>query len=407
MSTQKGFFLSAFFLGITVLTLFLFSCSSDDEEDPIIEEEGEVVDEFPSEEGKDIIWVSNVDELMQTVESTKVGNKVVIIKDGIYELKNRLWLTGNDLIFRSESGNREDVILKGNGMDGNIGFVFSILGNNFAVKDISIGEVKNHGIQIHGEFNADNMHVRNVRFFNIREQMIKGTRDKNNTHENHTDSCIVENCLFEYTDGYAFQWYCGGIDVHHGVDWQIRNCTFRNIRTANGQLTEGAIHFWSGSENTLCENNTIYNCDRGIMYGLDNSVHIGGIIRNNMIQTTKDVGIYLCFASNARVYNNSVFTDSNYPNSIEYRFEATKDCEIVNNLTNKTIAQRNNGQAWVENNVEDALDSWFVNPSIADMHLKISPAGVVDKAIDLADVPKDFDGDKRPEGLSDIGADEK
>ncbi len=392
---------------IPIYSVFLFSCQNDHDDDLGIQPLEEDYDDFPGEEGKDIIWVSNVDELMQTVQSTKEGNKLVIIKDGTYVVKDRLWLTGDNLIFRSESGDREKVVLKGNGMDGNIGFIFSIAGNNFALKDVSVGEVRNHGIQIHGEFNADNMHVQNVRFFNIREQMIKGTRDRNNTYENHTDSCIVENCLFEYTEGYAFQYYCGGIDVHHGVDWQIRNCTFRNIRTANNQLTEGAIHFWSNSENTLCENNTIYNCDRGIMYGLDNSTHKGGIIRNNMIHVTKDVGIYLCYATGAKVYNNSIFNDSAYPNSIEYRFPETKDCEIINNLTNKPITQRNNGQAEVDNNVVNALDFWFVNPAIGDLHLKVLPTEVIDKALDLADVPKDFDGDERAEGTSDIGADEK
>ncbi|NJO90106.1 MAG: hypothetical protein HC831_15035 [Chloroflexia bacterium] len=167
------------------------------------------------------------------------------------------------------------------------------------------------------------------------------------------------------------------------------------------------FHFWSDSEGTISENNTIINCDRGIMYGLDGSLHHGGIIRNNMIHVTVDVGIYLCYAQGAKVYNNTVFTESDYSNSIEYRFEQTINCQIVNNLTNKAIANRNSANAYVENNVTNALADWFVNASVADLHLSKNIESVIDKAVDLEEITEDYDRESRPAGTSDIGADEK
>lgn len=362
--------------------------------------------DFPTDEGKDTIWVTNVDELMATVHSTKEGNKVVIIKDGVYELNDRLWLTGENLIYRSESGDRSKVVLKGKGMaSSDVGFIFSINGSNFAVKDITIGEVYYHGIQVHGERDVDNVYIQNVRFYNIRQQMIKGSFDKDQPN-NFSNNCVVEGCLFEYTAGHSYYFYCGGIDVHHGVNWRVSDCTFKNIYSPEEALSEGAIHFWNNSEGTISENNTVINCDRGIMYGLDDSPHHGGIIRNNMIHATRDVGIYLCYAKNAKVYNNTIFTDSDYSNSIEYRYGQTTGCQIINNLTNKAIANRNNAGANVENNVTDALADWFVNISTADLHLSKNIESVVDKAFDLEEVTEDFDGEIRPEGASDIGADE-
>lgn len=361
--------------------------------------------DFPTDEGKDTIWVSNVPELMATAYSTKEGSKVVIIEDGIYQVTERLYLTGNDLIYRSKSGNRNNVVLKGEGMDAGVGWIFGVLGKNFAVKDISIGEVRYHGIQVHGEADADNIYIQNVRFFNIRQQMVKGTFDADNPGY-HTDNGIVEGCLFEYTQGHSFDYYCGGIDVHHGKNWRISNNTFRNIQTNDNSLTEGAIHFWNNSEGTLVENNVIFNCDRGIMFGMDNSPHKNGLIRNNMIVVTKDVGIYLCYAPGAKVYNNTIFNNSNYLNSIECRFDYTMGCEVYNNLCNKAISLRNEATADITNNITDAQQSWFNNISNGDLHLKSTVETVIDYAIDLEEVTKDIDGDSRPIGSSDIGADE-
>jgi hypothetical protein len=391
---------------IIVLSLFLtliYSC----EKDEVIPKDITPVEnhEFPSDEGKDTIWVSNVSELMATEKSTKGGNKVVLIKDGTYNVTDRLYLTGNDLIFRSESGDRNKVLLIGEGMNGDIGWIFSVLGKNFATKDISIGKVRYHGIQVHGEANADNVYIQNVRFFDIRQQMIKGSFDEN-TPQQYADSGIVEGCLFEYTRGHSYDYYCGGIDIHHGINWRVSNNTFRNIQTNDNSLTEGAIHFWNNSEGTLVENNIIYNCDRGIMFGMDNSPHKDGLIRNNMIVVTKDVGIYLCYAPGAKVYYNTVYNNSDYQNSIECRFEYTKGCELYNNLCNNAITLRNEASADITNNVNNASQDWFINVQNGDLHLKSAIEEVADKALDLEEVIKDIDGETRNKGTSDIGADE-
>ncbi|MBN2898456.1 MAG: prolyl oligopeptidase family serine peptidase [Clostridia bacterium] len=348
------------------------------------------------------IYVSNSEQLVETIQSTKVGDMTVILEKGVYEVPRTLWLTGDNLTYKSQSGNRDDVILTGNYKIGNL---FSVAGDNFTVQDITIGAVNNHGVQVHGELDADNATIDNVRFYDIKEQMIKGSAKTQDPNSPYSDNGIVRNCLFEFTSGEALQYYTGGIDVHRGRNWTVENNLFKNIRRASGSLTEGAIHFWSNSEGTNITGNTIINCDRGIMLGFDSTKHLGGSVANNFVHVTRDVGIYLCNAENAKVYNNTIFVDSSYGNSIEYRFN-TVGTAIINTLTNKSITSRNGGTANLMNNVTAADSSWFVNPSSGDLHLSQHITQIIDKGATLPSITRDIDGDPRLVNTYDIGADE-
>lgn len=348
------------------------------------------------------ITVSTVSELVQaTNQANSAGNVTILLEDGTYQLNSMLWISGNKITYRSLSGNRDRVTIRGQGMSGGVSHIFNVVGDNFVVADITIGLVANHAVQIHSD--ADSPIFQNVRFFDTGEQMLKGSLD----NSNRSDNGLVEWCLFEYPAGVGPQYYIGGIDVHQGNGWVVRNNTFKNIRSPGGELAEHAIHFWSGSQNTLVENNVIVNSDRGIGFGLGSSGHVGGMIRNNMVYTTRDVGIGLENASNVMVYNNTVFT-AKYHNSIEYRFSKTQGARIINNLTNASIARRDGaGTATLIANVMNAQSSWFVNVAAGDLHLTSPISSVVDQGQALPEVLKDIDCENRPQGAAyDIGADE-
>lgn len=354
---------------------------------------------------QDSIIVSNVNELeLAVIQANNSGNTVIILENGTYNLNNMLWISGNSITFCSLSGLRDSVIISGEGMYGSVSHIFNVPGSNFTAKDITIGWVANHAIQIHGNNNADNPHIQNVRFVDTYEQMLKGSYSVSDTF--YSDSGIVEGCLFEYTAGIGPQWYIGGIDIHHCKNWIVRDNVFKDIRSPETNLSEHAIHFWSESKNTLVERNIIINCDRGIGFGLGNSGHYGGIIRNNMVYTTRDVGIGLENSCSTKVFNNTVYTE-NYFNSIEYRFTGTFDAIIINNLTNEDISSRNGGQATVSTNVTDAVESWFVNATNGDLHLNTNEPSVIDQGQTLSEVLVDIDNQVRPQGNGyEIGADE-
>lgn len=354
--------------------------------------------------------VAQLEAAVSTVNSSG-GNRTILIADGTYTLNALLHITSDNVMIRSASGNRNNVVLLGKGMNGNVGHIFLVAASHVTIADITMGEVYYHAIQVQGEQGANDLLVHNTRIFNTHEQMIKGSYNPANNQG--SDNGIVRCSLLEYTANFGPQYYIGGIDIHRGANWTVQNNTFKNIRSpeVNGRLAEHAIHFWSNSVNPLIEKNMIINCDRGIGLGLNSSGCSGGTIRNNTIYgnnngLNSDVGIALETATNVHVYHNTIFFDYNYPNAIEYRFAASTGNVIINNLTNKAIVSRNSGQATVRNNVTNAASGWFVNSAQGDLHLASPVESLIGLGETIASVAEDVDCDSRPGGEFDIGADQ-
>lgn len=331
----------------------------------------------PSPASSAEIIVGTVAELEAAFQrANQNGDTVIILKDGTYSLSKALWFSRNNIMLRSQSGNRDNVIVRGSGMNGSVDSVFHVAADNATIADITLGWVTYHPIQVHGEFDADTLLVHNVRIVDGGQQLIKVSNSASGTPET-ADNGIVECSLFEYTAGIGPQFYIGGIDAHRAKNWIVRENIFKNIISPEEALAEHAIHFWSNSENTLVENNIILNSDRGIGFGLGTSRgHIGGIIRNNFIyhnDTRGDVGIGLESARNVHVYNNAIYFDNDYPNAIEYRFSSTTGTDIKNNITNKAIVSRNGGTATLSLNKTNAEKNWFVDAVHGD--LRLTPLG--------------------------------
>ena len=356
------------------------------------------------DDNETVVEVSNISELYDALNNAN-SKTTIFMADGTYSVSSSkfIYITKNDITIRSKKGIRDNVIIEGEGMNaGGSGHGILVAASNFTVADLTIRDVQNHGVQIQGENNADNCLIHNIKFVDINEQMIKISKGNNSF----SDNGIVECCLFEFTVGQANQYYTGGIDGHKCINWIVRNNTFKNIKSPETKLCEHAVHFWSESENTLVENNLIINCDRGIGFGLGSSTHIGGIIRNNMVHTSRDVGIGLENASNVKVYNNTLHTE-NYSNSIEYRFSGSNNIHIVNNLSNAEITTREGGSANLETNYEYSDFSIFIDASNYNYKLSSINSNIVDKGVDLQDVIYDFECDTRPQSAAtDIGADE-
>lgn len=403
MKTENMFQKCIVFLGM----IMLFSCS-DSSTSPHLDFPGQntsacMLTSLPVPSGA-TITVRTISELVNaTQQANATGNLTILIEDGTYALDQMLWISGDNVSFRGRSGNREAVILRGQGMRGGVSHIFNVPGDNFTAADMTIGWVANHAIQIHSD--ADNPIIHNVRFVDTGEQMLKVSYRPGESTS--SENGLVEWCVFEYSAGVGPQYYIGGIDAHQAYNWTIRHNNFRHIRSPESELAEHAIHFWSDSHNTLVENNIITNCDRGIGFGLGDRGHSGGMIRNNMVHTTRDVGIGLENAEGTQVYHNTVFTE-NYPNSIEYRFPGTRNGSIINNLTNAHISSRDGGNGNVETNITNARGSWFTSPQNGDLHLATTEPTVVDRGQSLSKVAQDIDCEPRPQGTGyDIGADER
>jgi hypothetical protein len=356
------------------------------------------------------VTVRTADELRNAIRLANDGGGqvTILIENGVYRIASTTsfpYITANDVVIRSASGKRDSVILEGGGMrdtapDTENGML--IAGDRVTVADITIRNVGNHAIQLSGH----DVLVHNVRIQNTFEQMIKGA-----TARNSIERGVVQCCLLEYTAGIGPQYYIGGLDIHKGRDWTVRDNVLRGIRSPSASVAEHAVHFWNSSENNTVERNIIINCDRGIGFGLGNSSNTGGMIRNNMIYNDgsgafTDVGIGLESSPGTRVYNNTVATS--YRNAIEYRFSSTRDVEIINNLCNRAIASRDGGSAMVLSNITDATWDFFVDAASGNLRLAKAHTRVVDMGQSIPEhVRDDIDKTARPRGAGyDIGAHE-
>lgn len=356
------------------------------------------------------VVVHDSDELAQAIaEANQGGDKTILLEDGLYRLDDMLWVQADGVHVGSVSGNREAVVVEGEGMNGPVTHIFNVAGNQFCVEDMTLRRVSQHAIQFQPE--ADSPSMQNLHVLDTGEQMIKIAYYPGNPSVG-CDGGILEESLLEYSAGIGPQWYIGGIDAHNAKDWIVRDNTFVAIRSPSQDIAEHAIHFWSDSENTLVERNLIINCDRGIGFGLGDRGHHGGIIRNNMIyhdseEGYADLGISLESAPGAQVYNNTVYFEHSYPHAIEFRFPATTDVLIVNNLTNRAIVSRDGASGSLSHNVTNATADWLVDPSTGDLHLSGEIPTVVDQGQSIIGLTDDFDKDSRPQGSGiDIGADE-
>jgi len=357
-----------------------------------------------------VVEVASVNELRSAISqvNNEGGNMTILIADGTYPIASTAsfpYITADDVVFRSLSGNRDAVIITGQGMvptssteDG-----FLIAGNRVVIADLTIKDVGNHGIQVSGH----DLIVHNVKIQDTYEQMIKGS-----TFDDRIDRGLVQCSLFEYTAGVGPNWYIGGLDIHKGHQWVVRDNVFKNIASPSGSIAEHAVHFWRTSADNLVERNVIYNCDRGIGFGLgnDNIENERGLIRNNIIYNDgtglfNDVGIGLESSPGTLVCNNTIFVA--YPNAIEYRFESTNNVEIINNLTNNAITSRNGGTADEQTNLTGASGGWFRDLENGNLRLVESHPSVVDQGTTINYVDNDIDQNPRPNDLpTDIGAHE-
>lgn len=356
----------------------------------------------------DNLTVASVSQLIKALDYAAPGN-TIFLEDGTYYLHNN-WafqVKTADLTIRSKSGNRGKVVIEGRGMHASGHHGFFIQGDGVTLADLTIRNVRNHCIQTAPGTNR--LHIKNCILQNAGEQILKVPTGPGQLP---SENGLVEGCLFEYSAVMGPRYYIGGIDVHNGKNWIVRDNVFKFIRSPEHRIAEHAIHFWSDSADTLVERNLIINCDRGIGFGMGNRGHKGGIIRNNMIfhdgaPGQNDVGIGLESAWDPQVYNNTIFLEHDYPNAIEARFPAAKNILIANNLTNKTILMRDGATATMKNNYVTANSEIFVDPANGNLHIDGAVQGVFDAGIAIEGLTDDFDKQPRPQGKDvDIGADE-
>jgi hypothetical protein len=360
-----------------------------------------------------IVNVSTVAQLQNAVAGI-TSNTTIVVAPGTYNLTTTLYVNGtfSNVGIRGATNNREDVVLVGKGMsagsDGGVPFGIWVGGNvnGVTIANLTVRDIYYHPIMLNAGAQAPLVH--NVRLVNAGQQLLKANP---NGSGGGVDNGIVEYSVFEY-DTTSKDDYTNGVDVHTGDNWIIRHNLFRNIRAPQGQLAGPAILMWNASTGTLIDGNTFINCQREIALGLIERTpndHTGGIVRNNFIYRTVpgDSAIYVADSPNTQVLHNTILISGTYNNPIEYRFPHTTGTVIANNILDGSIAARDGAAGSVSGNYTSATAALFVNPATGDLHLKSTASAVLNKiAAPPSAAGPDWDGQARPAGATDIGADE-
>ncbi len=382
------------------------------------------------------VTVYTVAELENAVNSAASGD-TILVADGVYDLDGvHLRFDTPNVTLRSASGDRETVVLDGNYVSTEI---VQIVASNVTVADLTLREAYYHPIHV---MSTNSSHTLNTLIYNVHivdpgEQAIKINPVAGGYY---TDNGVVACSQVELTAAgrphIRNNCYTGGVDAHQSRGWVVRDNVVEGFWCTNG-LSEHGIHFWTGSRDTVVERNLLRNNARGVGFGLvadgngrtyaddacpaagdDYVDHYGGVIRNNFVvafdgelfssQFGFDCGICLWNACDAGALHNTVYTfdSANTFSAIEWRFPNTQT-EIMNNLVNDALFERDGAGAIQAGNLTNAQSGWFVDAASGDLHLAAVATAAIDQAVSFDEVTGDYDGDVRPAGpASDVGADE-
>lgn len=383
--------------------------------------------------------VSTVNELVEAVNSASPG-EAILVADGTYALAGAyLRIDVPGVTLRSQSGDREAVVLDGGYQTTEI---VQVVASNVTIADLTLTRAYYHPIHVTAGDSTDTTGttIYNVHVSDPGQQAIK--INQNGTYTHYADDGLIACSHIQLTDaGRPMIWevngscYTGGVDGHQAWGWVLRDNLIEGFWCEDG-LSEHGIHFWTGSRDTLVERNELRENARGIGLGLGSSGgnwrtygdlpcpgvesagHYGGMVRNNMVfagraellasQSGFDCGICLEQACSATVAQNTVVSTQAPFSSIEWRFGDTS-VDLSNNLVSHNLRERDGASATLAGNLETAPLSLFLDPVAGDLHLKDSASQAIDQGVDLAVgvADDDFDGDPRPIGGDrDIGADE-
>lgn len=388
-----------------------------------------------------IVNVSTVTQLENAVNAAASG-ATILVADGTYNLNGvYLQFATPNVTLRSASGNREAVILDGNYQTTEI---VQIVASNVTIADLTLRKACYHPIHVMSAEDGDtnNTWIYNVHIVDPGQQAIKVNPYTPDDPLHFTDYGVVACSRLELTDAGRLEvWningscYTGGIDAHQSRGWVIRDNIIQGFWCPS-DLAEHSIHLWRGCRDTTIERNVLRDNARGIGLGLvtsgsgrtypdhpcpDASGYVddwGGVARNNAISANRsglfaseygfDCGICFSNACNAQALHNTVYTaDPDHTfSSIEWRFANTR-ADVINNLVNHTLRERDGASGTLSGNLTNAQASWFANAASGDLHLLPAATTAIDRVAAPGGVTDDMDGDARPTGsTSDVGADE-
>ncbi|NVJ98830.1 MAG: right-handed parallel beta-helix repeat-containing protein [Alphaproteobacteria bacterium] len=264
---------------------------------------------------------------------------------------------------------------------------FSITGAYWTVEGMNVyGACSNHGRcehVIHISGNADKTVIRNNTFVDF-NSAIKGNGRIINGRQFFPDHVLIENNRIYNNTPRNTSAPVTPVDVVGGRYWTVRGNFIADFAKAKGNKVSYAAFLKGNSDNGLFERNLViceWRHTGGTRVGLSlggggtsnpdycqgrscKIEHYKGTIRSNVIMNCpKDVGIYLNYAANTNITNNTILNTT----GVDVRFNGSF-ATMANNVIEGRILARDDGRFREINNlVEKNLRSLFPNLSQYDL----------------------------------------
>jgi len=372
----------------------------------------------------DIVKVTNVGEMYKAAGQVKPGG-TILIADGHYMMTHTWYIKKDNVTVRSESGDRDKVILD---------FAKSRHGEGLAVSyckgvtlaDLTVQNVSQNGMKINSNLKVSHVTIYNVVSHNVWQRHIKGpgVPDKDGKPQ-WVEGCKIQYCLFyndrakrrgddPYEDShpnFGFN-YVGGMDIMGASGWVISDNVFTGIHGKTGEC-RGAIFLWHNGRNCLIERNLFLDCDTGICLGNssgrreDRRHGTGHVVRNNFIVRCPESNILADHTRDCVIVNNTVYDPKSRLNRLIRVIHANDGLVVKNNIFcgPGVSIEKYTGEVTIENNLIGQVGDYFVDPAKGNLRLKPGAVKAIDKAVAVKEVSEDID--KSPRGEKpDLGADE-
>lgn len=310
----------------------------------------------PAAFSQDAITVSSLAGLQTAINNAPASGRTITLAQGVYQESSPIRIQGKtNLTIQGATSNYDDTVIQGPGINDSSLYVNFKVNNSdqLTIRNLTVRDSYYHGIQLNND--SDGFTADHVKAIDNGESGFKVSSPSNASGPAaYSDNGLIENSYIGFSD-------TGQRSVVEGVDlvgvngWTLRGNTFNNIRKPNGSPAYAA--FAKGnSSNVTFENNTVQNSFIGLSFGGggtgsqyfrngDTSVETrGGVIRNNRISDTTDVGIYMNQASGFEIVNNTVTNNGENTGSIAIRFSASNG-EVHDNVTSGKIRLRNGASA--------------------------------------------------------------
>jgi parallel beta-helix repeat protein len=217
------------------------------------------------------------------------------------------------------------------------------------------------------------------------------------------------------------------LNIDTGEDWVVRGNYLHDAQKVGGDNTSYAAFMKSGGKRGVFERNLVI-CSRdttggtriGLSFGGGGTApqfcapaydagtpcdveHDGGTIRNNIIASCSDVGVYLNRAKDTKVlYNTLVGTAG-----IDFRFATTTGVAIGNLMTG-TIRPRDGGTVMDSGNMTGVavatFAQWYAAPLTGDLMAVGDVSALVGAGPANPNVTNDYCAAMRPSGALTLGA---